>query len=141
VNDTKQQFFDYIESVRHKPFVWGSHDCLTFTNNACRILTGKGYADDWVGSYSDARSAFRWYKGLLKDYGFENIVDATDGRLSRIKSIAPPFGSLVARPHITASNVTDVAFGVAVSKKVAFVDEQSLVFLTATQDDIFWSLK
>jgi len=140
VNEHKKQFVDYIDSVRDRPFAWGSHDCLTFTNTSSIMLTGKGYADDWIGAYKDVRSAVRWYIGLLDEQGFGDIVEAVDNRLERIKCIAPPFGSLVGRRHETAHNVTEVVFGISVSKKVAFVEEQGLVFLSVDKDDIFWSL-
>ncbi len=141
MNEHQKQFVDYIDSVRDRPFAWGSHDCLTFTNTASITLVGKGYSNDWIGSYTDAVSAFKWYRGLLKKQGYKDIIEAVDCRLQRINAIAPPFGSLVGRKHETSHNVTDIAFGISVGKKVAFVEAQGLVFLTPRQDDIFWSLK
>ena len=41
----------YIRAVEGAPFVWGEHDCLTFTNGAYRAMHGSGWADDWRAGY------------------------------------------------------------------------------------------
>ena len=42
---------DYIVEVQHKPFEWGVHDCLIFSNTAWQRTFGFGWADDWLGKY------------------------------------------------------------------------------------------
>jgi len=60
----------YLKSVKDKPFEWGKHDCLTFTNNAYRQMYGIGWADDWLGKYmKDAQLLRR--KDLEKEFGFK----------------------------------------------------------------------
>ncbi len=43
----------YIDSCRLRGFVWGAHDCLTFTNGAFKAMYGSGWADDWLGEYAE----------------------------------------------------------------------------------------
>ncbi len=33
----RESLNDYLKSVSDKPFVWGQHDCLTFTNGAYKL--------------------------------------------------------------------------------------------------------
>jgi hypothetical protein len=48
---TRESLNAYLKEVRDIPFEWGSHDCLTFTNNAFHRMFGEGWADDWLGRY------------------------------------------------------------------------------------------
>ena len=138
MNDVRANINQYIEAVRHKPFQWGRHDCLSFANDCSKIVAGKPFADDWLGQYDDAISALRWYKRLLKKYGFSDIIEATDARLKRSDLRFPPIGSLAGKTD-KAHTVTEVAFGVCIGTRVAFLSDEGLIFLPISQNDIFWS--
>lgn len=125
----------YIESVRSRPFLWGDHDCLSFTNSAVTIYRGHGFADDWLGGYSTDMGAAVHCTRLLREQGFSGIVDAVDSRLSRYSARVPPRGSVVARP---CEGVLGYAFGIAVSDRAAFVGVAGLDMLRFESDDIFW---
>ncbi|WP_405048979.1 hypothetical protein ROLI_040320 [Roseobacter fucihabitans] len=53
----------YLDSVRDRPFAWGDHDCLTFTNTCFHKLHGEGWADDWLGAYMKDGNTLSWCCG------------------------------------------------------------------------------
>jgi len=128
-----------IDDLRHKNFLWGSNDCLTFANQAHKAMTARPLADDWVGDYSCALAARRHYDNLLQKQGFDTIVDAIDKRLERINVALPPRGSLVAR-HQPENPVIGFVLGVCVGEKIAFISNQGVLFLHSQPDDIFWAI-
>lgn len=130
----------YLETVNDKPFKWGLHDCLTFTNQIHAIQNGDGYADDWVGEYRTAQTALRWYKRLLDEYGYDCITQAIDDRLERLDCKVPPTGSIVARREHDTKQVMGYALGCSVLNRVAFVTDEGLVFLRIEPEDIFWGV-
>lgn len=89
--DWAYRFGEYVGSVADKPFRYGSHDCLTFTNGAVRVLRGSGYADDIVGYGALMRNE----TDLIKRYRFASLPDFIDSRLIRREGW-PARGSLVA---------------------------------------------
>lgn len=129
---------DLIDSLRDKPFAWGENDCLNFANQAHLAMTGKPLASDWMGNYKTAFGAKRHYVKLLKTQGFSTIQQALDKRLLRIHVKLPPRGSLVGRP--ADNQVTNLALGVCIGEKVAFISDEGVVFLPAQADDIFWAI-
>ena len=132
-----ESFLTYVESVRSRPFSWGTHDCLMFANNAVRSYRGKGFADDWLGIYTSEISALDHYTRQLHECGFSGIVDAVDSRLDRLNLRIPPRASVAARPH---SGFLGYAFGVVVSDRVAFVGKTGLSMTRAEPHDLFWSV-
>jgi hypothetical protein len=129
---------DLIDSLRDKPFAWGKNDCLNFANKAHLAMTGKLLASDWSGDYTTAFGAKRHYLKLLKTQGFTSIEQALDKRLTRIHVKLPPRGSLVGRP--ADNQVTQIALGVCIGDKVAFISDEGVVFLPTQADDIFWAI-
>jgi hypothetical protein len=129
---------DLIDSLRDKPFAWGKNDCLNFANKAHLAMTGKLLASDWSGDYTTAFGAKRHYLKLLKTQGFTSIEQALDKRLTRIHVKLPPRGSLVGR--LADNQVTQIALGVCIGEKVAFISDEGVVFLQTQADDIFWAI-
>ena len=129
---------DLIDSLRDRPFAWGENDCLNFANQAHLAMTGKPLASDWVGNYKTAFGAKRHYVKLLKTQGFANIEQALDKRLLRIHVKLPPRGSLVGRA--AHNQVTNLALGVCIGEKVAFISDEGVVFLPTQAGDIFWAI-
>ena len=129
---------DLIDSLRDKPFAWGENDCLNFANQAHVAMTGKPLASDWAGNYKTAFGAKRHYVKLLKTQGFANIEQALDKRLLRIHVKLPPRGSLVGCP--ADNQVTNLALGVCIGEKVAFISDAGVVFLPTQAGDIFWAI-
>ncbi len=125
----------YIRSVFDKPFKWGEHDCLIFTNTAWRELYGEGYADDWLGDYMH-RGKPVGSKTLKKRYNFDSLEDAIDSKLTRIYYV-PPFGSLVTCSEAN-DYATGAALGISCGVKAAFVGESGLVFKPIDKIDGAW---
>ena len=138
-NDWSERLNTYIEDVRDLRFQWGANDCLTFANTAHEAMTGHQFAPDWRGQYKTAHTAKKWYKALLKQQGFENIVEAIDARLTRLDVSIPPRGSIVGRSEGSGS-VTEIALGVCIGETVAFISREGVVSFPVNEDDIFWAV-
>jgi hypothetical protein len=125
----------YLKSVQNKPFKWGEHDCLIFTNQAFREMCGEGWAEDWLGRYM--RDGFPLKRKELQDeFGYRTFTEAVDKRLQRIEGV-PPRGSLVttkkARRWVIGS-----AMGISVGLKAAFVSKHGLVYHPIETIDKAW---
>tara|TARA_R110002167_G_scaffold72231_2_gene203356 strand:- start:1872 stop:2300 length:429 start_codon:yes stop_codon:yes gene_type:complete len=138
-DDWSDRLNTYIDDVRELRFQWGANDCLTFANTAHEAMTGSRFAPDWSGNYRTAHTAKRWYSELLEKQGFSTIIEAIDARLERLHVSLPPRGSIVGRTEGFGA-VTEVALGVCVGEKVAFISRDGVVFLTVQSDDIFWAV-
>ena len=125
----------YLKGVKGESFVWGSHDCLTFTNDAFHAMYGEGWADDWIGRYMDEKRVLR-KKELVHEFGFNDFTKAVDSKLNRIDHV-PPLGSLVTTKK-ARKWVTGVAMGVCTGTKAAFLDEVGLVYLPLDDIDQAW---
>jgi hypothetical protein len=126
---------DYIRACAARPFEWGVHDCLTFTNGAHRVLYGKGWADDWIGEYMiDGRPMRR--DELRRKFGFNSVQAAIDLRLTRVQGI-PPKGALVTSDHVRRW-VTGVALGICVGTRAAFLDKAGVVYLPIDETRERW---
>lgn len=138
--DRLSRLNEYLESVRHKPFAWGTHDCMTFANDCVRAQRGTGFADDWLGSYRTPKQCLAHYMRKLRSNNRLDIIDGMDHRLNRIRTTIPPRGSIVAKPVSNDEAFTGFALGVAVSDLAAFVGPDGLNFMPIQGRDIFWSI-
>lgn len=134
-------FHSYVESVRNKGFSWGDHDCITFANNACALQIGHGFADEFLGNYESAKGALRTYRRWLKNSNYDNLTDAVDSRLNRLKTNMPPIGSIVAEPFKSKDGVLPVQFGVSLGRLCGFVGKKGLVFAKPSDRMMFWSVE
>ena len=128
----------WIDSIRHEPFRWGPHDCITFANNAAIQMRGAGFADDFLDGYSTKKSALVRYKSFLRESGYSDLKCALDDRLNRLNTNYAPRGSIVALPQ---RGVLPFAFGVQISKHCAFVGSGGLVLLYPESNFLYWGLK
>lgn len=60
-----------IESARHRPFIWGQHDCCLFVADAVAAITGVDFASDWRDQYGDVIDA----RQLIRKCGFRSFTD------------------------------------------------------------------
>lgn len=132
---TRTRLNEYLKSVREETFVWGQHDCLTFTNDAYRAMYGEGWADDWLGRYMDETKVFRRSE-LKKEFGYSNFENAVDDKLHRVPSV-PPLGALVTTKK-ARKWVTGVAMGVCTGSKAVFLDKVGLTYLPLDDIDKAW---
>lgn len=132
---SERSLTDYIKGCEAKSFVWGSHDCLTFTNGAYRAMYGSGWADDWLGRYMiDGRPMRR--DELRKEFGWSTIEDAIDAKLSRAGKY-PPRGALVTTKHAQRW-VTGVALGICVGHRGVFLSKEGVIYLPLDLIDNAW---
>lgn len=129
----------YIRSVAHKPFSWGSHDCLSFANECVRIQRGAGFVDEWIGGYKTATGALvRYRKEQLRHADYSTILDVADARLEPVDTLHPRTGMIVARK--TPDIALGYAFGVVVSIHSVFVGDGGLEVLPQELGDRYWSV-
>ena len=135
--DTKLAVF--VNSHRTSDFTWGSLDCLSFANEAVRVMSGQGFCDDWVVDYTTSVQALRRYREKLAIEGFTDIIEAVDSRLSRIDTTeCPAVGTIVARQM--EGTVLNYSFGVCVGRDIAFMGEDGTVFFRPEATDHMWKL-
>lgn len=119
----------YLGEVLDRPFRLGAHDCLTFTNGACRRMHGMGWADDWIGRYTTQAGAPLARRTLQSRFAFRSFVEAIDARLNRIHRAHPPRGALVATTEIAgAAAPFDIALGIANGTRAAFLGPHGIVW-------------
>jgi hypothetical protein len=116
----------YLNDMRGKPFSWGQHDCLTFTNDAFHAMYGRGWADDWLGRYMEGNRVFS-RKELIKEFGYSDFTKAVDKKLQRVDNI-PPLGALVTTKE-SQRWIIGVAMGICTGTKAVFLSKEGLLFL------------
>ena len=133
----KRRLNEYLAQVRGKAFRIGSHDCLTFTNEACRAMFGYGYADDWKHRHMRG-SKFLRKEELRQEFQANHISEFLDRRLKR--SERPKFGTLVITNQDDGWYV-GAALGISLGARCVFLNQNSLVKVSADQVDGYWSLE
>ena len=131
----RERLSAYLKAVSATPFTWGSHDCLTFTNDAYRTMYGAGWADDWLGRYMDGKKVLG-RKALKLEFGYRDFSKAVDDKLKRIDHV-PPLGALVTTTK-ARKWVTGVAMGVCAGSKCAFLDKVGVIYLPMDDIDSAW---
>ncbi|MEK9917980.1 MAG: hypothetical protein VW496_01180 [Pelagibacteraceae bacterium] len=131
---------DFIDEVRDRRFDWATWECLRFANEAFRVQTGNGFADDWITGYNSAKSAKKLYIEKQKTEPQNDIIEAVDTRLERRLGKFPCRGDIVGRCD-DEMPVLGVSFGVCVSDMVAFLGECGIYFDRPRPSDIMWAVK
>ena len=131
----REKLNQYLKEVRHKPFSWGSNDCLTFTNNAFRAMFGNGWADDWLDRYMVDGRPMKRYE-LKKEFGFSNFISAVDTKLQRIDHV-PPLGALVLTKQAERW-IIGGAMGICTGTKCVFLSKQGVVHLPLDAIEQAW---
>lgn len=124
--EARKALCQYLTEVKDKPFVWGEHDCLTFTNEAWARMYGEGWADDWLGRYMPNGKTLG-KQAMRKEFGHKTLEDAIDARLRRVDCV-PPLGALVTTDH-SRKWVTGAALGIFTGSRGAFIGKDGLVYL------------
>lgn len=131
----RESLNDYLKSVKDRPFEWGKHDCLTFTNDAFKLMYGTGWADDWLGRYMIDGKPMRKQQ-LIKEFRTSNFDSAVDKKLKRIDYI-PPLGALVTTKKAQRW-VTGVAMGLSTGSKAVFLSKEGLIYLPFANIEQAW---
>jgi hypothetical protein len=133
--NARDQLNAYLMAAKSKPFVWGSHDCLTFTNDAFHKMHGAGWADDWLGRYMNGAKVLG-PRELKQEFKYPDFYKAVDDRLQRVDHV-PPLGALVTTTK-ARKWVTGVAMGICTGTKCAFLDKVGVIYLPLDDIDAAW---
>jgi hypothetical protein len=123
---SQKQLNDYLREVKDKPFRWGEHDCLIFSNAAFKEYHGFGYADDWLGRYMKDGEPMLPSR-LRVEYGAVDFDEAIEQKLQPI-SYTPPRGALVATKKAERWYI-GYALGICVGIKAAFLSARGVLYL------------
>jgi len=129
----------YLSEIRNRPFKWGEHDCLTFTNEAWHRMYGHGWADDWVGRYINGgkligRQAFR--AELERVDNAITLERAISNRLQPINYL-PPAGALVTTSKSRRWH-TGVAMGISTGRRGVFLSDEGVIYMPLTDIKDAW---
>ncbi len=125
----------FLTSYQGIPFEWGRNDCLTFTNDAFRVMYGEGWSEDWIGRYMvDGRPMRR--RELIKEFKFNDFNLAIDTKLQRYTGV-PPCGSLVTTKQAQRW-VTGAALGICTGTKAVFLSKQDVLYLPLDAIEQSW---
>lgn len=140
--NTRQLLNDYLRSVNDKPFAWGKHDCLIFTNNAYKAMYGEGWADDWLYRYMPEGKVLLRKNELKKEYGFNTLEDGIDSKLNRLSDISCyiPVGALVTTTK-ASKYATGAAFGIYTGRHGAFVGSSGVLYFSIEDIKDAWVRK
>lgn len=123
----KQPNFDalnnYLRANRNSGFQWHVNDCFIFTNNCFRALYGTGYADDWLGKYTE-NGMYAKRDRLKEIFCADSLYDALATKLKRFEGV-PPRGSLVTTKAARRWVIND-ALGISVGSSAIFLGKSSL---------------
>ena len=141
LNDWPERFDGFINEWRRRPFEWGKSDCLRFADEAYLAQTGEHIFDDWFGTYRTQWGALLNYKRQTTRTGHRNIIEAIDRRLRRTDGLFMARGCIIGRKDYGAVTVTEIALGVGLGDKAAFLGYDGLEFLPLKKTDIFWCVQ
>ena len=130
---------EYLNEIKTKPFKWGEHDCLIFTNEAWRRLYGYPWAPEFLGEYMDGERILRRDEikaKLLEISGKDTFIKAVDDKLQRYNGI-PPRGALLLS-KAAGRWVIGGALGICVGTHGAFISWSGVVYLPLSDTDKAW---
>ncbi len=129
----------YLLEIRDRPFEWGVHDCLTFTNEAWHRMYGHGWADEWTGKYMQGDKIIgrrELTDELNRLYGSFTIEGAIATRWTRVDG-APPLGALVTTSKSRRWH-TGVAMGISTGRRGVFLSDQGTIYMPLTDIKDAW---
>lgn len=115
----------YLDSKRDTEFVWGSNDCLTFSNGAFHAMYGEGWCDDWLGRYMRGKEHIS-NEELRGEFGFDTLEDGVSSKLTKIDYVAPR-GALVTA-KLSRRFLLGQAFGISTGTKAVFLMHRGLAY-------------
>jgi len=128
---------EYLDTCRYRPFEWGVHDCLTFSNSAFKAYHGIEWSNDWLGRYMVNDRPMR-KKEMILEFGFDDFIKALDQRyiLKRISGF-PKKGCLVVTTDIRRF-VTGYALGISNGDRAIFVGKNGILFKPMASVKFAW---
>lgn len=124
-SDWTDRLYAYVKASRKKSFVWGKHDCLTFTCGCIRAITDTDFTLPFKGRYHTVEGAHRT---LRRNYKVDTLTEAVDKILGdSIRSEEARRGDLM----MVNTDLGDT-FGILLGKQIIFVSPEGLSFLPWT---------
>lgn len=124
----------YIEQARPKPFVWGAHDCATFSAGWYALMTGCDSYAPFRGKYASENGAAR----TMVSFGLDGML-AVGGFMFGPHHERPAFatrGDIVA----AADEFGVIGLGVCVGKSGAFLSQAGFRFRPFRNFLAVWSV-
>lgn len=119
----------YVEAARSKPFVWGDHDCVTFTCRWHKLMTGRDVYAQFRGRYDSETAAMR----VMLANGVNGMDEA-----GRFLFGEPRNGNLrIGRGDIVYGQG---ALGICIGAQGAFLNEEGVTLLRHSQFELGWSI-
>jgi hypothetical protein len=122
---SQKSLIEYLREVKDKPFRWGEHDCLIFSNAAFKAYHGFGYADDWLGRYMKDGEPMLPSR-LRVEFGAIDFDEAIEEKLKPISHV-PPKGALCATKREERWYI-GYALGVCIGTKAAFLSQRGVIY-------------
>lgn len=120
--DWPERLFDYLESVRSKPFKYGENDCCLFVANAVEAMTGIDPAEEFRGYDEDgAKEILSRFGGLE---GLAEYVCEKSGFPEVPVSMAQRGDVVLAKDML----------GICLGRRVAAPGKSGVVYLPRTFD-------
>lgn len=129
----------YLSEIRHRPFEWGRHDCLIFTNEAWRRMYGQPWCYDWLGRHMKGERPVtkkQFADMIEEEFGTRDINEAISTRLTPI-DYTPPLGALVTT-YRKNRFVLDVALGISLGRKGVFLSDDGVLCLPIDKIQKAW---
>jgi hypothetical protein len=116
--------WSYLDDIQQRPFEWGEHDCLTFTNRCWEIVHGRAWSADWLGRYMNGKRPMS-RKKLREEFGFTTFAQAVGERLEPVSGLPPRFALVQSgKPGRWAAGI---ALGFSLGSTAVFVGEHGLM--------------
>jgi ferric-dicitrate binding protein FerR (iron transport regulator) len=102
--DWEARLAAYLDSVRVRPFEWGTHDCCLFAAGAVEAMTGVDPMPEFRGAYSTQRGARR----ALATHGASKLSLTLDTKFARVPASLAHRGDIVM--HAGAIGIAGAGF-------------------------------
>ncbi len=120
--DWPERLAALIETRRHAPFAWGSHDCMLFAADAVLACTGRDPAAEWRGRYTTEAQA--------------EAIMGEGGLYALVRQVEDARGTALCPPHLAQRGDTALVMrgnqaimGVVLGDQVALPGLDGLVFV------------
>lgn len=132
VENWPQRLMTLIDMARIRPFIWGLHDCPTFTFETRMILTGgEDTAALWRGRYTTALGGER----VMRRLGWSSLEDMGRALLGEPR----PAVLLAQRGDIVLAD-TGLGFGICIGSTAVGMAPEGLVVVPLTSCQLAWPI-
>ncbi len=109
----------FIDSIRSKPFRWGSWDCCQMCGEAVKAMTGHNPVTDAFGKYDDIKTALN----AIKAHGQRNLLDT----LKDVLGPALPIHNAMRGDVVYTVRDDGPVIGMCLGQQSVFVEPDGLI--------------